>query len=241
MGSIPQAVQTPTPSAQGDAEVLVVEDDIALANFLRRGLTASQYSVHVAHDGDAALHTLTERPYDLLITDLNLPKMDGISLIKQVRGTAPRLPVLVLSARGTLEDRIATLDSGADDYLVKPFSLAELMARARALLRRNGNNTKRALEVGELMLNRAEFRVERAGRNIDLTAKEFDLLEYLMFNANCAVSRAMIMENVWRSNYDGSTNLVDVYVKYVRDKVDAQAETKLIRTLRGVGYMLSDK
>ena len=241
MESTSQAVQAPTAAPQGDAEVLVVEDDVALAHFLRRGLTASQYSVHIAHDGEAALQILTERPHDLLITDLNLPKTDGVSLIKQVRATAPRLPVLVLSARGTLEDRIATLDCGADDYLVKPFSLAELMARTRALLRRNGNNPKRTLQVGELTLNRAEFRVERAGRNIDLTAKEFDLLEYLMFNAHCAVSRAMIMENVWRCAYDGSTNLVDVYMKYVRDKVDAQSEMKLIRTLRGVGYMLSDK
>jgi len=223
------------------AQILVAEDDVPLSHFLQRGLEGDRYSVDLAHDGEAAFHAVSQTQYDLLVTDLNLPKLDGISLLKQIRATTPRLPVLVLSARGGLEDRIATLDSGADDYLVKPFSFQELMARTRALLRRNGNNPHRVIQVSDLTLNRAEFRVDRAGKKIDLTAKEFDLLEYLMVNARHPVTRAMIMENVWRSAYDGSTNLVDVYIKYVRDKVDTDFANKLVRTIRGVGYVLTDE
>lgn len=236
-----QAVKRNTAVPQGDgAKILVVEDDVPLAHFLRRGLEASNYAVSVAHEGEAALAAISGNGYDLLVTDLNLPKVDGITLIKQVSATLPKLPILVLSARAAIEDRITTLDSGADDYLVKPFSLQELLARTRALLRRNSSSPKRIIQVSDLILNRPEFRVERAGRTIDLTAKEFDLLEYLMVNAHQAVSRAMIMEKVWRSAYDGSTNLVDVYIKYVRDKVDAGYPAKLVRTIRGVGYMLTD-
>lgn len=220
--------------------VLVVEDDVSLAQLLHRSLTAKKHSVHLAHDAESALRAISQTEFDLLITDLNLPGMDGISLVKQVRTNMPRLPVLVLSARGTLEDRVATLDSGADDYLVKPFSMAELLARSRALVRRNGNNQKRVLEVADLILDRPQFRVERGGKKLDLTAKEFELLEYLMTNAHHAVTRPMIMENVWKTPYDGSTNLVDVYIKYVRDKVDTDCTLKLVRTIRGVGYVLTD-
>jgi DNA-binding response OmpR family regulator len=223
------------------AQVLVAEDDVPLAHFLQRGLESDRYTVDLAHDGEAAFQAIAQTQYDLLLTDLNLPKLDGISLLKQIRATTPRLPVLVLSARGSLEDRITTLDSGADDYLVKPFSFQELMARTRALLRRNTGNPRRIIQIADLILNRAEFRVERAGKKIDLTAKEFDLLEYLMINARHPVTRAMIMENVWRSSYDGSTNLVDVYIKYVRDKVDTDSLPKLVRTIRGVGYVLTDE
>jgi len=222
-------------------QVLVAEDDIPLAHFLRRGLSGNQYSVDLAHDGEAAVQALSQTAYNLLILDLNLPKLDGLSVLKQVRPHAPSLPILVLTARNRLEDRITALDSGADDCLIKPFSFQELTARTRALMRRQGGHVQAGpLQVADLTLNRAEFRVERAGRKIDLTAKEFALLEYLMTNARRPVTRAMIMENVWREPYDGSTNLVDVYVKYVRDKVDADASLKLVRTIRGVGYVLSD-
>jgi DNA-binding response OmpR family regulator len=227
-----------TSSLPMQARVLVAEDDVPLANFLQRGLKNDQYSVDLAHDGEAALQAISQNPYDLLVTDLNLPKLDGIGLLKQVRATTSRLPILVLTARGGVEDRITTLDSGADDYLVKPFSFQELMARTRALLRRNSGNSVGPIQVGDLLLNRSEFRVERAGKKIDLTAKEFALLEYLMMNARHPVTRAMIMENVWKSPYDGSTNLVDVYVKYVRDKVDSDFASKMVRTIRGVGYVL---
>jgi DNA-binding response OmpR family regulator len=222
------------------AQILIADDDVSLANFLRRGLQSSQYDVSLAHDGETALQELSKKPYGLLILDLNLPKLDGMSLLQRLRPIAPNLPVLILSARSGLDDRIAALDGGADDYLIKPFSFQELMARSRALLRRKGKVSGDVLQVGDLVLNRSEFRVERSGKKIDLTAKEFALLEFLMTNARRTLTRAMIMEEVWKTPYDGSTNLVDVYIKYVRDKVDTGFPTKLMRTARGVGYVISD-
>jgi DNA-binding response OmpR family regulator len=222
------------------AQILVADDDVPLAHFLRRGLQSNHYDVRLAHDGETALQEISTNQYGLLILDLNLPKIDGMSLLPRLRPISPNLPVMVLSARSGLEDRIAALDGGADDYLVKPFSFQELIARSRALLRRKGKIAGDVLQVGDLILNRAEFRVERAGRKIDLTAKEFALLEYLMLNARRTLTRAMIMEEVWKTPYDGSTNLVDVYMKYVRDKVDSGFPTKLMRTARGIGYVISD-
>lgn len=226
----------PTPTAQ----VLVADDDVPLAHFLRRGLQSIQYDVRLVHDGETVLQEISTAQYGLLILDLNLPKIDGMALLPRLRPLAPNLPVLVLSARSGLEDRIMALDGGADDYLVKPFSFQELIARSRALLRRKGKISGDVLQVGDLILNRAEFRVERSGKKIDLTAKEFALLEFLMVNARRTLSRAMIMEEVWKTPYDGSTNLVDVYIKYVRDKVDTGFPTKLMRTARGIGYVISD-
>jgi DNA-binding response OmpR family regulator len=235
------AVAVPTKTHQpAVAKLLVAEDDIPLANFLQRGLQAQKYDVQLAHDGESAFQALSTTQYNLLILDLNLPKLDGISLLSRVRPIIPNLPVLVLTARSQMEDRIQALDGGADDCMVKPFSFQELTARSRALLRRNRNSAGGILQVGDLVLNRADFRVERAGRKIELTAKEFALLEYFMMNARRTVTRAMIMEEVWKTSYDGSTNLVDVYVKYVRDKVDAGFEFKLMRTVRGIGYVITD-
>jgi DNA-binding response OmpR family regulator len=222
------------------AQVLVADDDVPLAHFLRRGLQSNKYDVRVAHDGEATLEAISTARYGLLILDLNLPKIDGMSLLRRLRPIAPDLPVLVLTARSGLEDRILALDGGADDYMVKPFSFQELVARSRALLRRNGRTSGTVLQVGDLLLNRAEFRVERSGKKIDLTVKEFALLEYLMANARRTLTRAMIMEEVWKTSYDGKTNLVDVYIKYVRDKVDSGFPFKLIRTARGIGYVISD-
>jgi two-component system, OmpR family, copper resistance phosphate regulon response regulator CusR len=222
------------------SQVLIAEDDLPLAHFLRRGLQNDKYNVRLTHDGESALNELSTAPYALLILDLNLPKIDGISLLGRLRPVMPHLPVLVLTARNRLEDRITALDSGADDCMVKPFSFQELIARARALLRRNGRNSAGVLQVGDLILSRSEFRVERAGKKIDLTAKEFALLEYLMMNARRTVTRAMIMEEVWKTPYDGSTNLVDVYIKYVRDKIDSGFPSRLMRTARGIGYAISD-
>jgi DNA-binding response OmpR family regulator len=241
MGYENETVETKTAAPRANqASVLVVEDDFPLANFLQRSLQGSDYAVDVAHDGEAAFQAVSTAQYDLMVMDLNLPKLDGISLLKRVRTTISRLPILVLTARGEVEDRIRTLDCGADDYLVKPFSFLELLARSRALLRRQSGSTVGEIQVGDLTLNRDEFRVERAGKKIELTAKEFALLEYLMSNARRPVTRAMIMENVWKSPYDGSTNLVDVYVKYVRDKVDAGFSNRLVKTIRGVGYVLNE-
>jgi DNA-binding response OmpR family regulator len=222
------------------AKLLIAEDDVPLAHFLQRGLQTQKYEVHLVHDGDAALQALSSTQYNLLILDLNLPKLDGLSLLNRVRPIIPNLPVMVLTARSQMEDRIQALDGGADDCMVKPFSFQELTARSRALLRRNRNSAGGVLQVGDLILNRADFRVERSGKKIELTAKEFALLEYFMMNARRTITRAMIMEEVWKTTYDGSTNLVDVYVKYVRDKVDAGFESKLMRTVRGIGYVITD-
>lgn len=222
------------------ARVLVAENDVPLANFLKRGLQGEQYGVDVAHDGESAFETLRGAQYDLLILDMNIPKLDGISLLKQVRRGAAELPVLVLTGQSRVEDRVQALDDGADDCMAKPFSFQELTARARALLRRNRPTPGRILQVGDLILNRQDFRVERAGKRINLTAKEFMVLECLMVNARRTVTRSGIMEYVWKAPYDASTNLVDVYVKYVRDKIDGEFFPKMLRTVRGIGYVLAD-
>ncbi len=221
--------------------VLVAEDDVPLGNFLRRQLESESYNVSLVQDGEAASEVLSLDKYHLLILDLNMPKMDGYAVLNHVRPKQPELPILVLTARTQVEDRVLSLDSGADDCLLKPFSFSELMARVRALLRRNPYLPGSSSQVADLILDSREFRVERAGKRINLSGKEFALLEYLMRNARQTVTRAMIMEHVWKMPFDNSTNLVDVYVKYVRDKVDNSGfGTQLIRTVRGVGYVLSD-
>jgi two-component system, OmpR family, copper resistance phosphate regulon response regulator CusR len=221
--------------------VLIVEDDQPLAHYLQRELESESYDVHVVQDGEMASYQANNDRYHLMILDLNLPKLDGVSVLKQVRPKQPQLPILTLTGRTTVEDRVLSLDSGADDCLLKPFSLPELLARVRALLRRNPQVSKLPMQVGDLILDAREFRVERNGKRINLSGKEFALLEYLMRNARQTVSRAMIMENVWNMPFDASSNLVDVYVKYLRDKIDTQEfPTRLIRTVRGVGYVLSD-
>jgi len=232
-----QEIKPSVPST--NAQLLIAEDDVPLAHFLRRGFE-SRYGVDLVHDGESALSAVNGHQYNLIILDLNLPKLDGMALLKQLRPAKPNLPVLVLTGRNQLEDRVSALDSGADDCLIKPFSFHELNARVRALLRRNRTGTGGVQQVGDLLLSRAEFRVERGGKKIQLTVKEFALLEYLMVNAGRPVTREQIMENVWKAPYDPSTNLVDVYIKYVRDKVDHDAPTKLIRTIRRVGYVLSE-
>jgi len=221
--------------------VLLAEDDVPLANFIQRRLEAESFRVQHAQDGETAAQTLKEHCYQLVVLDLNLPKMDGIAVLRDIRPVQPRIPILVLTGRTQLEDRVLSLESGADDCLLKPFSFVEFLARVRCLMRRNQALSSGRLQVGDLVLDGREFRVERGNRSIDLSGKEFALLEYLMQNAHQAVSRAMIMENVWKIPHDPSTNLVDVYVKYVRDKVDTpEFPAKLIRTVRGVGYVLSE-
>jgi DNA-binding response OmpR family regulator len=220
--------------------VLVAEDDAPLADFLRRQLESESYNVQLVQDGQAASEIINSDVYHLMILDLNLPKMDGVSVLKQVRPKHPQLPILVLTGRTQVEDRVLSLDSGADDCLLKPFAFSELMARVRALLRRHPQLPGIPLRVADLTLDRSDYRVERAGKRISLSGKEFALLEYLMRNAGQTVTRAMIMEHVWGTALDTSTNLVDVYVKYVRDKIDGpEFPVRLIRTIRGVGYVLS--
>jgi DNA-binding response OmpR family regulator len=219
--------------------ILIVEDDRSLADFLATELEASYFRVDLVHDGEAALETLQrERRYDLLILDLNLPKLDGLSLLQRVRPAQPKLPAMVLTARNRIEDKVAALQGGADDCLTKPFSLVELVARVNALLRRNSGLIPNCSTVGDLTLYREERRVERNGRRIELTPREFAILEYMMRNAGRPVSRATLFEEVWNMPSDPSTNIVDVYMKYVRDKVDLPGEPKLTHTIRGVGYEL---
>lgn len=217
--------------------VLVVEDDQPLSRFLSRTLRSELYETELAHDGRTALE-MVQPTTDLLILDINLPGMDGFSVLRALRPRFPKLPVLVLTARSRTEDMVAAFDSGADDCLLKPFSYHELLARVRALLRRNTGVLPRSAQVADLLLHREEHRVERNGRKLELTPREFDLLEFLMREPGTPVSRAVLMQEVWGVAFDPSTNVVDVYMKYVRDKVDREGDVKLIRTVRGVGYVV---
>jgi DNA-binding response OmpR family regulator len=218
--------------------ILVVEDDVPVASFLRKGLEAEHYAVDVAADGEEARWLACECEYDLMVLDLNLPKLDGMGVLRGVRPKRPSLPVLVLTGRSRLEDRIHALDSGADDCLVKPFSYSELSARVRALLRRRPVAASTMLRIADLELDRVERTVKRAGKRIELTSKEFGLLEYLLRNAGHRITRNMIVEHVWNLSFDTGTNVVDVYINYLRKKVDDGFNPKLIHTVRGVGYEL---
>ncbi len=218
--------------------ILVVEDDVPLASFLRKGLEAEHYAVDVAPDGEEARWLACECEYDLMVLDLNLPKLDGFGVLGRVRPKRPSLPVLVLTGRSRLEDRVHVLDSGADDCLLKPFSFTELSARVRALLRRRPVTATTLLKVADLELDRVERTVRRAGKRIELTSKEFGLLEYLLRNAGHRITRNMIVEHVWNLSFDTGTNIVDVYINYLRKKVDEGFSPRLIHTVRGVGYEL---
>ncbi len=230
------------PSPAGAPRILVVEDDVPLARLLCSWLASEGFVGHVAHHAEAALVELEGNTFQLVLLDLNLPGMDGLTVLPRIHAVQPGLPIMVVTGRSRTEDRIESLNGGADDCLIKPFSLLELLARMRALLRRSSVAAADALpprkEPG-LFLNREEYRVERDGRRIELTPREFALLDYLMQHAPKPVSRATLMEEVWRVPFDPSTNIVDVYMKYLRDKIDATGEEKLIRTVRGVGYALA--
>ncbi len=208
-------------------KILIAEDDAALASFVRQGLQAEHYAVDLVEDGEQARAMGSEFDYDLVILDLNLPKLDGVSVLRHLRLKRPSLPVLVLTQRSKVEDRVQCLDTGADDYLPKPFSFTELSARIRALLRRSHLPSESVLVVEDLKLDRVEHRAERAGRRIDLTSKEFSLLEYLMRNAGRQVSRAMIIEHVWNLTFDTTTNVVDVYINFASSQVDQKKVGKL--------------
>jgi two-component system, OmpR family, copper resistance phosphate regulon response regulator CusR len=221
--------------------ILIAEDDPALASFVKKGLEAEYYAVDISPNGEQARAMAAELDYDLLLLDLGLPLMDGVTVLRSLRECKASMPVLILTSRNRVEDRVQCLDLGADDYLTKPFSFAELSARIRALLRRSHLSATSTLSVADLKLDRVERRVERAGRRIDLTSKEFALLEYMMRNAGRRITRAMIIEHVWNLSFDTSTNIVDVYVNYLRRKMDKDFASPLIHTVRGVGYELSNR
>jgi heavy metal response regulator len=217
--------------------ILVVEDEKRIADFLSRGLESAGYAVDVAHDGAHGIDMVHSTEYDLVILDLGLPDMDGITVLQKIRNRKVTPPVLILSARGAVDDRVKGLEGGADDYLVKPFAFVELLARVRVLLRR-GQPTPERLQVGELSLDCIRRKVTRAGENIELAPKEFSILEYLMRNRGRPLSRTMIVEHVWDMDYDGLTNIVDVYIRHLRSKIDDKWPHKMIQTVRGIGYML---
>jgi len=218
--------------------ILVVEDELKIALFLERGLREQGHVVQVASDGEAGLRLSLQTDFDLIVLDVLLPKIDGIEVCRRLRTAGRSCQIIMLTARSDVQDRIAGLDAGADDYLTKPFAFDELLARIRVLQRGRAHGSDK-LSIGEMTLDTAKRRVERGGVEIELSNKEYALLEYLMRNHDRVVTRTMIAEHVWNVDFDTLTNVIDVYVNYLRRKIDDGFGEKLIRTLRGRGYMLS--
>jgi DNA-binding response OmpR family regulator len=220
--------------------ILLVEDESKVARFVARGLSAERFAVDTAADGKSGLELAITYHYDLIILDLMLPAMNGTDVLRQVRRKDTNVPVLVLSARDAVADKVLNLELGADDYLTKPFALAELLVRVKTLLRRGPINRASIIHIAYLELDRLSQQVKRDGRRIELTGKEYSLLEYLMANAGRVLSRSMIIEHVWDQSFDGVSSIVDVYLGRLRTKVDQSHDRKLIRTVRGVGYSISE-
>ncbi|MCD6584596.1 MAG: response regulator transcription factor [Desulfobacteraceae bacterium] len=221
--------------------ILLVEDEKKIASFIERGLTEQHYSVDVAYDGNEGLYLAEINPYDLIILDIMLPGKDGFAVCQELRKKEFDVPILMLTARDDVRDKIYGLDSGADDYLTKPFAFGEFLARVRVLLRRQRTQQTTTLKVADLELDQLTHTVTRAGENIELTSTEYALLEYLMIHAEQVVTRTMISEHVWDQDFDSFSNVINVYVNYVRKKVDAGFSKKLIHSVRGRGYMIKDE
>jgi DNA-binding response OmpR family regulator len=220
--------------------VLVVEDEKKTAAFIRKALQAEQFAVDVSHHGEEALFLASNTPFDAIVLDIMLPGRDGISVLRQLRERNVRTPILLLSARGEVNERVDGLNAGADDYLPKPFVLAELIARVRALGRRTAEPRSVVLKVADLTLNTVTHEAQRGGKHIELTAREYRLLELLMRSVGRVCSRMMILEKVWDYSFDPGTNVVDVYVRRLRDKIDREFEPELLHTIRGSGYVLKE-
>jgi len=221
--------------------ILVVEDEKKVARFVQQGLEEEHYTVDVAHDGEAGLRMAESENYDLLILDVMLPKLSGLELIKEFRSRKGIAPALMLTAKSATEDKVAGLDSGADDYLTKPFAFAELLARVRSLLRRSSKEKSTMLSIADLELDTVTHKARRAGRTIELTAKEYALLEYFLRNKERVLSRTIIAEHIWDYSFDTGTNVIDVYVNHLRNKIEIESEKRLIHTVRGVGYVMKEE
>ena len=221
--------------------LLLIEDEAKVSRFIVKGLIAERFAVDVAAEGTRGLELAQAYSYDLIILDLMLPGLNGTDVLRRIRRQNEHVPVLVLTARDAVSDKVQHFEIGADDYLTKPFAFAELLVRVKALLRRGAVSRANVLRVADLEMERLTQQVKRDGQRIELTAKEYALLEYLMINAGRVVSRTMIIDHVWDQSFDGATNIVDVYVRHLRTKVDEPHERKLIRTVRGVGYAISDE
>jgi two-component system copper resistance phosphate regulon response regulator CusR len=221
--------------------ILLVEDEKKVADIIDRGLKAERFAVDVAHDGTAGWELAAAYEYDLIILDLMLPGLSGTEILQKIRAKNQQVPIIILTARDAMADKVKNFEAGADDYLTKPFAFAELLLRVKALLRRGPVNRSSVLRVADLEIDRLSQNVRRAGKKIELTSKEYGLLEYLATNPGRVFSRTMIIEHVWDQSFQGLTNIVDVYVRHLREKLDDPYPVKLLRTVRGVGYSLTDE
>ncbi|HET6418962.1 MAG TPA: response regulator transcription factor [Geobacteraceae bacterium] len=221
--------------------ILVIEDEKKVANFIKRGLEEEKFEVDTANDGESGMQMAVDNSYNLIVLDVILPKRDGMSVVKELRARKIMVPVLMLTAKDSLDDIVAGLNSGSDDYLTKPFAFAELLARVRALLRRTELDRGAEIRFADLRLDPVTHKVWRRDKEIDLTAKEYALLEFFIRNPNQVLTRTTIAENVWDYVFDSFTNIIDVYVNYLRKKVDRDADKKLIHTVRGLGYILKEE
>lgn len=218
--------------------VLVVEDEKRIASFIERGLKEEKYAVDVAYDGEEGAYLADINTYDLMVLDIMLPKKDGIAICRDLRQKKNITPILMLTARNTVKDKVSGLNAGADDYLPKPFAFDEFLARVKALLRRSGEHKNPLLKIADLTLNQINHEVKRNQKSITLTSKEYALLEYFMLHPGQVITRTMISEHVWNEDFDSLTNVIDVYIKFLRNKIDKGFKNKLIHTLRGRGYIL---
>jgi heavy metal response regulator len=223
-----------------DMRILVIEDEKKVADFIKRGLKEEGYAVDVSSDGEDGFFQAAEIPYDLILLDLMIPKLDGLGLCRKLRQCTITTPIIMLTARDSIKDKVTGLDSGADDYLTKPFAFEELLARIRAIMRKGKNQQPTRLQVADLVMDLVSHKVWRGEEEIILTIKEYALLEYFMQNTGSIITRTMIAEHIWDINFDTFTNVIDVYVNYLRNKIDRGREIKLIHTIRGRGYILKE-